>query len=99
FSAGVAKSEKAVRSLFTDSAKGIATRLFDTVDRYTSTVDGILQTRKQGFDRLMKDADDQIAQGELRLTNYEEQLKTKFAAMEEMLSKLQSQGSSLNSIK
>ena len=98
FSAAVVKGETAVRSLFSDTTKGIANALSSRIESYTSSVDGIILARKQGFDRLVKNVDDQIAQGERRLGNYELQLKNKFSAMESMLSRLQSQGSALGSI-
>lgn len=98
FSTAVTKGEVAVKNLFTDSVKGIAVALSSRVDAFTSTADGIILARKQGFDRLVKGVDDQIAQGERRLTAYEEQLKKKFSAMETMISRLQGQGSSLSSL-
>lgn len=98
FATAVTKGESAVKKLFTDSGRGIASSLATRIDAYTSSVDGIILARKQGFDRLAKNVDDQIAQGERRLTAYEEQLKAKFSAMETMISRLQSQGGALNSI-
>src|SRR5262249_16010039 len=60
FSGAVTSGEKAVKALYTDATNGIATRVYNTVDAFTSSVDGIIHTRQEGFDRLIKDADDQI---------------------------------------
>lgn len=98
FEAAVVKDEVAVKKLFTDTANGIALRIHDQADKYLSSVDGLLLTRKQGFDRLVKQVDDQIAQGSRRLESYEKQLKQKFSAMEALVSRLQGQGSALGAV-
>ena len=66
--------------------------------RYLDSIDGVLVTRQQGFDRRIRDLDNQIAQGERRLEQTEAALLQKFANLEVLLGRLQSQGSALNSL-
>lgn len=94
----LADDEDAVASVFTHATNGIAKRLVDQVDVYTDTVDGLLKNRNDTFDRQVRDADTRITQAERRLTLYEKQLEVKYANLEQLLSRLQSQGSSVNNI-
>ena len=87
--------EDAVRALFTDSTNGIATRLYDQIGFYTDSVDGLLKTRRDGFDRLIKQTDDQIDRGERRLESFELTLTNRFAALESLMAQLQAQGAAL----
>jgi len=88
----------AVQALFADETSGIATRIAEQIELYTDSVDGLIKTRQEGFDRLIKQADDRINQAERRLESYEIQLTNRFANLESLLSSLQSQGSALGGI-
>jgi flagellar hook-associated protein 2 len=90
--------EDAVRSLFTDSTNGIATRLYNQIDLYTDSVDGLIKTRLDGFDTLIKQADRQIEQGERRLEGIELGLRNQFATLETLMAQLQGQGAALGSL-
>ena len=90
--------EDAVAAVFTKATTGIAGRLVDQIDVYTDPVDGLLDSRNDGFDRLVRDTQTRIDQAERRLTLYQKQLEEKYANLESLLSRLQSQGSSVGNI-
>ncbi|HEB53917.1 MAG TPA: hypothetical protein ENI87_11750 [bacterium] len=98
FEEALADDEAAVTALFTDATNGIAIRLESQIDLYTDSVDGLLKTRSDGFDRRIKQTSNRIDDAERRLEQYEQQLTTKYANLEQLLSRLQSQGSSVGSI-
>jgi flagellar hook-associated protein 2 len=87
--------EAAVAGLFTNATDGIARRLFDRIDLYTDSVDGLLKTRTDGFDRLTKQTQSRIDQAERRLAQYEKSLEQRYANLETLMARLQGQGSSL----
>ena len=89
--------EQAVARMFTDAA-GFAARLEEQIDVYTDSVDGLIKARNDGFDRLVKQTQGRIDQAERRLTLYEQQLTAKYANLETLLGRLQSQGSSLGAL-
>ena len=95
FEEALETDEDAVRNLFTDSTNGIATRLYDQIDLYTDSVDGLIKTRLDGFDTLIKQTDNQIEQGERRLEGIELGLRNQFATLETLLAQLQGQGAAL----
>ena len=94
----LADDEEAVAAVFTHATSGIGKRLVDQIDVYTDSVDGLLKNRTDTFDRQVRDTDARITAAERRLTLYEKQLETKYANLEQLLSRLQSQGSSVSSI-
>ena len=98
FEEALAEDESAVTALFADSTNGIAARLEDQLDLYTDSVDGLLKTRNDGFDRRIKDTTNRIDDAERRLVVYQQQLTAKYANLETLLSRLQSQGSSVGNI-
>jgi flagellar hook-associated protein 2 len=98
FADALTTDEQAVVNLFTAEGVGIADRLTTTLESYTDTVDGLIKARTDGFDRLIADANSQIERQTQRLDRYEQQLTTRFANLETLLSRLQSQGGALNSI-
>lgn len=89
----------AVTNLFAGSTTGIANKLMGQLDVYTDTVDGLLKSRVDSFDRQSKDTQKRIDTAETRLTTYQKQLEQKYANLETLLGKLQSQGSSLSSLR
>ena len=98
FEEALAADENAVTTLFTDSTFGLSKRLEDQIDLYTDSVDGLIKTRTEGFDRRIKQTKDRIEDGERRLTLYEERLTLKYANLETLLTRLQGQGSSIGNI-
>ncbi|MFM1870958.1 MAG: flagellar filament capping protein FliD [Planctomycetota bacterium] len=98
FEEALAADEAAVASVFTHSTNGIAQSLETKIDLYTDGVDGLLKARTDGFDRMVKSTSDRIEQSERRLELYQKQLEQKYANLESLLSRLQSQGSGLSSI-
>ncbi|HEX5053336.1 MAG TPA: flagellar filament capping protein FliD [Planctomycetota bacterium] len=97
FEEALADDEHAVAAVFTDPTGGIAGRLVTQLDLYTDSVDGLIKTRSDGYDRQVKQTQDRIDQSQRRLEAYQKQLEAKYANLESLLSKLQSQGSSLSS--
>ncbi len=96
--AALAADEDAAATVFTMTGTGIAGRLIDQIDVYTDSVDGLIKGRNDTFDRQVKDTQSRIDQAERRLTMYEKQLEAKYANLESLLSRLQSQGSSVGNI-
>ncbi len=94
----LADDETAVAAMFTQAGVGIAGRMIDQIDVYTDSVEGLLKSRNDTFDRQVKDTQTRIEQGERRLKLYEQQLVVKYSNLESLLSRLQSQGSSLGNI-
>jgi flagellar hook-associated protein 2 len=94
----MAADEDAVAAVFTAPTNGIAGRIIDQIDVYTDSVDGLIKNRTDTFDRQTKDATNRITQAERRLTSFEKQLELKYANLEQLMGRLQSQGSSLGSV-
>ncbi|MCK5942139.1 MAG: flagellar filament capping protein FliD [Planctomycetes bacterium] len=98
FEEALSTDESAVTALFSDGATGIAKRLENQIDLYTDSVDGLIKTRNDGFDRRIKQTKNRIEDAERRLTLYEERLTKKYANLETLLTRLQGQGSSIGNI-
>ena len=98
FEEALAEDEDAVAKIFTDPAKGVASTLIDKIDLYTDSVDGLIKSRSDTFDRQVKQTQSRIDNSERRLTIYQKQLEAKYASLENLLGKLQSQGSAVNNI-
>ncbi len=90
--------EQDVKDLFTKEDVGIAYRLYDTLDTITDSTDGLIKTRKEGFERLIRDIENQIEREEERVAKFEENLVKRFAGFESLISMYQAQGSALGSI-
>ncbi len=99
FETVLADDEAAVAAIFTEATNGIAGRLETQIKVYTDSVEGLIKSRTETFDRQVKDTQTRIDQAERRLTLYEKQLETKYANLESLLSRLQSQGSSVGNIR
>jgi len=95
FEEQLADDERATTTLFAGQGIGIAARLTAQIDVFTSTTDGLIKTRQDGFDRLIKDTQGRIDQGERRLARFQTSLEQRYANLESLLGKLQSQGSAL----
>jgi len=94
----IANDEDGVAALFSDATHGIAARVYEQIDTYTGSIDGLFKARKEGYDRLIKDLDRRIDTAETRLEAYEKQLVDRFAAMETLVGRLQSQGGALGAL-
>lgn len=89
----------AVMAVFTnDGGTGLVDRLAEYITSLVRSGDGLIPFREQSLQKIMDDLDDQIERMEERLTLKEEQLREQFAAMEEALATLQSQGDWLASL-
>lgn len=80
--------------LFTASDIGFAVSVDDFLEYYTQ-YGGMLDERKDSYEEIVRDYDDQIADAEARLEAYEAQLINKYANLESLMSTLQSQQSVL----
>lgn len=98
FEEKLGEDEQAVASLFSATDVGIAAKLSTQLSSYTSSVDGIIKTRQDGFDRMIKDAQRRIDQGEQRLARFEQNLEQRYANLETQIARLQGQGSALSGI-
>ena len=98
FQTALEAGEDFTKKLFTQTGTGIAQSLYTTAAGYTDSGQGFLKVRKDGIDLKQKDLDTQIRRAEDRLKASEASLTARFARLEELLSKLQSQGSSLRGI-
>jgi len=85
-----------VIDLFVENGGGILSSLESTVEEFTR-FDGILDSRNDGFDRLIKNLNDQIDRSETRLDNFEANLTRRFASFESAIGGLQAQLSFLQS--
>jgi flagellar hook-associated protein 2 len=99
FEEALADDEQAVAAVFTHATSGIAQGIEAQLDLYTDGVDGLLKTRRDGFDRQVKNTQGRIDQAERRLVVYQKQLEQKYANLESLLTRLQSQGSSFSNIR
>ena len=95
FEQSLVEDEQAVASLFAQASTGIAQRIFDQIDVYTDSVDGLIKARTDGFDRLIRDTTGRIERAEDRLDRTEASLQQRFANLESLIARLQGQGSAL----
>jgi flagellar hook-associated protein 2 len=84
-----------VANLFALVKNGIGKRIPDAVDSMINPVNGSLTAREQGIQARISNIDQQVADEQQRLTVYQSQLTQQFAAMEQMISQMQSQGNFL----
>jgi flagellar hook-associated protein 2 len=97
--AAVNKDYESVTSVFVGvgSTKGLMAQLVDKLDPYVRS-DGAITNRITSLATSNRDMDKQIANIQLRLDKYEEQLQTQYASLESLMGSLQSQGTALSSI-
>jgi flagellar hook-associated protein 2 len=79
--------------------KGIGTQASDMMGTFLDSVGGILTSADTSLKSQYEDLADQIADLTTRLQTKQVDLKTKFAAMEEAISNIQSQGQRLSALK
>jgi len=87
-----------VRDLFTFDTDGIAEQLYSIIDDFTDTADGIIKSRTDSFNNEIRRTDRQIEAKEARLEQFEDRQRERFAALESLISQLQSQGSALSAL-
>ncbi|MEZ5989519.1 MAG: flagellar filament capping protein FliD [Planctomycetota bacterium] len=97
FEAAVTDDHAAVRDLFTLSGIGVADRVWNRIDDFTDSVDGIIKARTEGIGRTKKDIDNQIERLEARVEKTEQNLRRRFASLEELIGSLEAQRGSLSS--
>ncbi len=95
FEEAVGKDAKAVTDIFSNSTSGIATKLMDTLDSFTDSVDGLIKSRTDGINRVKRDIDRQIERMEFRLVSYEENLRNRYAALAQIIGSMEAQRGAL----
>lgn len=79
----------------TATTEGIADKLKSSLSSFTSPVSGFLVGRQSSYDASIRRIDSEIARTENRVALKEKQLTAQFAALESLVSSLNSQGSYL----
>jgi flagellar hook-associated protein 2 len=85
----------AVANLFSLVQNGVGKRIPDAVDSMINPVTGSLVAREQGIQARIGRIDQQVTDEQQRLAAYQSQLTQQFAALEQMVSQIQSQGNFL----
>ena len=86
----------AVSRLFLATEGGVGKRIPDAVDDFISQVDGALVFRQKGIAQSIKHIDEKVVREEERIAAMQERLTRQFAALEEIVSQLKSQGDFLS---
>jgi flagellar hook-associated protein 2 len=90
------ENSTAVASLFLSNQDGIGKRLPEAIDSFINSINGSLTFRQKGISHSIKHLDDKIAREEIRISTLEDQLVRKFSSLEELVSRLKSQGDFLS---
>ena len=98
FETALNADSSAVKDLFSFGSVGIAERIYTTIDGFTDSVDGLIKARTDSFDDRIRRMDRQIEQKELRLEQFEERQRQRFAALEAPIGQLQAQGDALSAL-
>lgn len=98
FEEAVTKDPEAVRNIFTNETNGIANSIYDAIDEWTDSIDGLLAASTQGIDRNVTDINRQISRAEEKLDAYEFALTQKYANLEITMGRLQAQLGSIANI-
>jgi flagellar hook-associated protein 2 len=83
-----------IASLFTDKDQGIAVRLFDYVEEYTSS-SGLLKSRVDTAEDKKEQISDERLALELRLASTEQTLRKKYLNLDQTVARLNSTGAAL----
>lgn len=75
---------------------GAFAKIYDTVNTFTSSSDGIITGRINTMNSRVRNMDKQMISMQQRIDKYEETLRTKYAKLEQQMSELQSQGSQMS---
>lgn len=84
-------------STLTLGADGFFVRLEDTLDDFLAAVSGPVAARVDGLDERMDDMADRIASLDKRNAQYEDLLRRRFTALDQVMGRLQAQSSFLSS--
>jgi len=87
----LANNAAGVSNLFTDAINGITVKITASVDSLTAPSSGILTARIKGTQDSIDDIEDNIAEKEDRLEQFNEALVRKFAVLEALMSQLKAQ--------
>ncbi len=93
FSAALEGNIDEIGALFSGE-NGVATELANVADRLLDS-DGVIKVRTEGFDKQMRDIDDQRVALERRLTAIEERTRSQFAGLDSLIAQMQSTSSFL----
>lgn len=85
-----------VENLFVRTDVGISEQINDHLYYLTSSTTGMIASKTESFDNIIKDFDEQIESAERRLDQFEANLWRKFTEMERAISAMQNQGTWLN---
>ncbi|MBN2341411.1 MAG: flagellar filament capping protein FliD [Deltaproteobacteria bacterium] len=98
----LARDTRGVAQLFAGnddgSVNGLGDILDEFIDRYVSSVDGVLKAQESGLQKMISNLENSILQEEGRIDGYEQGLVAKFTAMEISMNQLQSQMSYMSSM-
>ncbi len=88
----------AVKALLSDATVGIGGKLLEAVEARTDSIDGSVKLRQDAFGKSIALLDKRILRGLADLDRFEQGLRRRFAAMETLVGRLQSQGNALSAI-
>ena len=97
FAEALEEDESAVMNFFTNETDGFAVKMNDLLDGYLDT-DGIFDAKIDGYETTVTNIEEKIETLEEKLEAYEEKLREKYAALETLLSELQSTQDSVTSL-
>ncbi|MCA8969045.1 MAG: flagellar filament capping protein FliD [Planctomycetes bacterium] len=98
FEEAVIDDPNAVRNMFANEDAGIAVAIYDQIDSWTDSIDGLLAASTKGIDRNVSDINRQIDRAEEKLSAYEVALTQKYANLEITMGRLQAQLGSIANI-
>jgi flagellar hook-associated protein 2 len=81
----------------TTGTKGVAYQVMSRIDRWMSPVDGVVSRRKSNLQETILRLNSQADQKESAVALYEQSLKLKYSNLEQLVSSMKDQSSSLNS--
>ena len=96
--AAYSKDPDAVKKLFSDSKRGMATKLNVVIERLAGTDSSLLSSRTESLTDSIKSNSDRIDQMTERLARQREVLLNQFAALETTIAKMQDSLSALSSL-
>lgn len=93
----LSENPSGVAALF-NSTNGVATRIFDLLDTYTETDDGIIDERQDVIENQISDLNDRSDRLEERLNLKEDQYRSQLSQMQDLFIQLNQEQSLMNSI-
>ena len=78
------------------SSQGLGERIAERIKAFRDPASGIVKSRIRGFDRIIKNQDEQIERKERQLAQREESIKRRFSSLESQMSSLKAQGNFLS---